>query len=212
MKRLFLLFFLAVLAGAGGFVFRFKGELLPVSLIMSDTNVGFGKPATTSCDELAYLIGQSTLSRNERLEALEDSFVKQCPETVRVFPFKKTFFLLGDKGVEEAWLTHGLLVRANGTIGHLIRAEADELVVRFAKKEDLVLEQKNGIFMPKEHVIYVQHPNWTDSVLIEGKRFIRLAGNAGDIISQTPRKIKVKWDYWGYETFVFKNGIWQVNP
>ena len=58
----------------------------------------------------------------------------------------------------------------------------------------------------------VQHPQWSDAFIFNGNRVCRLniSKECGDIQSKTQDSFTIKWDHWGIETFVQKDGVWTL--
>lgn len=55
---------------------------------------------------------------------------------------------------------------------------------------------------PKEDVVFLRHPRWSDTLRIYGNTATRISsGDTADVLEFTPARLTLKWHNWGEESF-----------
>ncbi len=125
-------------------------------------------------------------------------------------------------------LADNRFIRSNRDAGNIFKISDEMIILKWDDwPAEIFVKNKDGAWQwgdlaeKKQYVygsdgetlelILVEHPEWFAQItLLANNRFMRDNGEGGSVLKKTDKKIILKWDDWGIETFV-KNekGIYQ---
>lgn len=108
--------------------------------------------------------------------------------------------------LENGWSNIAPFIAKKKIIHHVIVQKANASVTRGAMLEEEFQEANTAVAHDArsfEYVLSLRHPLWSDAFRIFGTRGNKVSdGDPAEVLSFSPEKIAVKWDYWGEEAFV----------